>query len=92
MSEKRKQKNQKKTFEAFDKFIARIKKGERNKPPIGLVVVFNLFKTVSEAFPDVYRADHEYFKDKTGYYYNTKIPFYKKWVADNYVKKAMKGD
>lgn len=91
MSEKREQENQKKTFEAFDIFIGRIKKGERDKPPVGLVVVFNLFKAVSEAFPDVYRADHEYFKDKTGYYYETKIPFYKKWVADKYVKKTIKG-
>lgn len=90
MSEKREAENQKKAFDAFDTFIARIKKGVRDKPEIGLVVVFNLFKAVSQAFPDVYRADHEYFKDKTNYYYDTKIPFYKQMVADKYVRKVMK--
>jgi multimeric flavodoxin WrbA len=89
MSEKREAENHKKTFDAYDIFIDRIKKGKKDTPNIGLVVVFNLFKAVSEAFPDVYRADHEYFKDKTNYYYDTKIPFYKQWVADRYVKKTM---
>ena len=91
MSEKRKNENQKKVFETFDKFIAKIEKGEKDKPSIGLVVVFHIFKAVSEAFPDVYRADYEYYKDKTDYYYDTKIPFYKKRIAEKYVKKTMKG-
>jgi multimeric flavodoxin WrbA len=91
MSDRRKAENQKKTFLAFDTFVARINKGERDKPPIGLVVVFHLFKAVAEAFPDVYRADYEYYKDKTDYFYPTKIPFYKKMVANKYVKKVMKG-
>ncbi len=26
-------------------------------------------------------ADYEYYKDKTDYYYDIKIPFYKKWFA-----------
>jgi multimeric flavodoxin WrbA len=91
MSEKRKTGNQNKTFKAVDKFIAAIKKGERDKPSVGLVVVFSIFKTVAMAFKDVYRADYEYYKDKTGFYYDTKIPFYKKWVAKRVVDKTMKG-
>ena len=88
-SEKREMKIREQTFREFDKFVARIKSGRRDKPSMGLIVVFNLFKAVSEAFPEVWKADHEYYKDKTGYYYDTKIPFYKQMVADKYVKKAM---
>lgn len=91
MSEERKMDNQKKTIKAFDTFVARIKKGERNKPSMGLVVVFNIFKSVSMAFEDVYRADYQYYKDKTDYFYDTKIPFYKQMVANRYVRKVMKG-
>ena len=90
MSEKRKIDNKKKVIEASDTFIARIEKGERDKPSMGLIVVFNIFKAVSEAFPDVYRADYEYYKDKTDYFYDTKIPFYKKRIANKYVSKVMK--
>jgi multimeric flavodoxin WrbA len=90
MSERRKQTHQKKAFEAFDAFVASIKKGERDKPSMGLIVVFHIFKAVSEAFPEVYRADYDYYKDKTDYYYETKIPFYKKRIAKKYVSKVMK--
>ena len=32
-------------------------------------------------------ADYEYYKDKTDYYYDTKIPFYKKFITKRIVKK-----
>lgn len=91
MSEKKKRENQNTMFKAFDKFTAAVKKGKRDIPSIGLVIVFSIFKSVSTAFKDVYKADHVYYKDKTDYYYDTKIPLYKKWVAKNVVEKTMKG-
>jgi len=91
MSEKRKAENQHKIFNAFEKFTAAVHKGERDTPSVGLVVVFNIFKSVSMAFKEVYRADYEYYKNKTDYYYDTKIPFYKKWAAKYVVAKTMKG-
>ncbi len=91
MSEKRKKENQNNIFKAFDKFIAAVNKKERDTPSVGLVIVFSIFKSVSMAFKDVYRADYEYYKDKTDFYYDTKIPFYKKWLAKKVVDKTMKG-
>ena len=32
-------------------------------------------------------ADYEYYKDKTDYYYDTKIPFFKKFITKKVVKK-----
>jgi len=43
------------------------------------------------AFKDIYRAYYKYYKDKHEYYYDTKIPFYKKWVAKKVVHKTMRG-
>ena len=91
MSEKRKEDNQKKIIKAFDVFIDRIKKKKRDKPSNDLVIVFNIFKTVSELCKDVYKADYEYYKDKTDYYYDTKISFYQKLIAKSVVNKVMKG-
>jgi hypothetical protein len=35
------------------------------------------------------KADYEYYKDKTDYYYDTKIPFLKKLIAKKVAKKIM---
>ena len=91
MSEKRKAENQKKTIKAFDAFIDKINKNERDKPSKELVIVFNIFKTVSELCKDVYKADYEYYKDKTDYYYDAKISFYHKLVAKSVEKQIKKG-
>jgi len=39
----------------------------------------------------VYKADYEYYKDKTDYYYDTKISFYHKLVAKSVEKQIKKG-
>jgi hypothetical protein len=78
MPEKNKIQNQEKTIEAFDKFIARIEKGGKDKPHLDMLVPFNIFKYVSEIDKENMKADYEYYKDKTDYYYETKIPFFKK--------------
>ena len=90
MTDQMKIENQEKILKAFDVFIDRIKKQERDKPSKDLIIVFNIFKTVSQLCEDVYKADYEYYKDKTDYYYDTKIPFYYKLVAKSVEKQIKK--
>lgn len=80
-SEKEKIYNHKKTIEAFDTFIAKIKKGQRNKPTLMQAIMFNMFKYVSEANKDLFAADYQYYKDKNNFYYKAKIDFFKKLMA-----------
>jgi len=87
--EHQKVKNHERTIEAFDKLIARIEKGGRDKPPLNMLVPFNIFKYVSEITPDTMVADYEYYKDKKDYYYETKIPFFKKMIANRVTKKII---
>ena len=89
--EKMKIKNQEKTVAAFDRFIARIEKGGRDKPPLDMLVPFKIFKYVSEIDKENMTADYEYYKDKTDYYYETRIPFYKKFITKKVVKKITDG-
>lgn len=89
--EKMKIKNQEKIVAAFDRFIARIEKGGRDKPPLDMLIPFNIFKYVSEIDKENMIADYEYYKDKTDYYYETKIPFYKKFITKKVVKKIIDG-
>ncbi len=89
MPEEQKTENREKTVEAFDTLIARIQKGERNKPSLGLLVPFTLFKEVSMLDRETMEADYEYYKDKTDYYYDTKINPLKKWLAKRIVKKIL---
>ena len=89
MPEKNKIQNQEKTIKAFDKFIARIEKGGRDNPPLNMLVPFNIFKYVSKIDKETMQADYEYYKDKTDYYYETKIPFVKKMITKRVVKKII---
>lgn len=79
--------NQKKAFKAFDKLIARIEIGGKDKPTIDKLVPFGVFKYVSEVDKENMSADYEYYKDKKDYYYDTKIPFAKKYISKRFVKK-----
>jgi multimeric flavodoxin WrbA len=89
--DKMKTANQEKAKKAFDKFIDRITEGDKDDPPLDMLVPFGIFKYVSEIDKENMSADYEYYKDKTDYYYETKIPFYKKFIADRVVKKIIKG-
>ena len=84
-------KNQEKAFAAFDRFLARIEKGGRDKPPLGLLIPFSIFKYVSEIDRENMPADYEYYKDKKEYYYDAKIPFYKKLITKKVVNKIIAG-
>jgi multimeric flavodoxin WrbA len=78
-------------IQAFQEFISAIKKGERFKPEFGYLVQFHIMKAISELNKKAGIADYEYYKDKTGYYYDVKVPFYKKkfaeWIAGREIKK-----
>jgi len=76
-------------FKAVDALIDRIRKGIKNPPSLGLLVPFTLFKTVSNLDKEKMSADYEYYKNKNDYYYDTKIPFFKKMIAKNVVKKIL---
>ncbi len=73
--------NHKLIIEAFDAFIDKIEKGERNKPSMGQLVRFNLFKLISEHQKDYFKADYEYYKDKSDIPYDGKISSAKKKLA-----------
>jgi hypothetical protein len=73
--------NREKSIRAVEVLVAKIKKGERDKPSINLMVPFNIFKYVSELDEKLMPADFEYYKDKEDYYYDANIPFYKKFIA-----------
>ena len=83
--------NKEQTAKAFEKLTSAIQKGEKSKPKFGHLVYFHIFKAISELNKKEGIADYEYYKDKTDYYYDIKIPFYKmkfaKWIAGKEVKK-----
>jgi multimeric flavodoxin WrbA len=86
-SEKEKKYNHKQTMNAFDTFITKIKKGQRNIITMGQMVRFNLFKLISGYNKERFEADYQYYKDKTNIPYDGKINFFKKMLAK---LKAMK--
>jgi len=69
------------TFQAFDKLITAIKKGEREKPSFGRFVYFYIFKEISMMNKKEGIADYEYYKDKTDYYYDIKLPYFRHRLA-----------
>ena len=90
-SEAETQYNNEQIVQAFEKLISAIQNGERFKPKFGYLVYFHIMKAISELNKKEGIADYEYYKDKTDYYYDIKIPFYKKrfakWVAGKEIKK-----
>ena len=48
--------------------------------------MFNLFKAISNAYPDRFSADHRYYQDKDGYYDDSKVSFWKQLIARRVVK------
>lgn len=89
-SAKEKKYNKEKILKSFDKFITSIKEGKKEKPTIMQVVMFNMLKYVSKIDKDYMQADYKYYKDKEGFFYKTKIPFYMKWIAKQEIKKINK--
>lgn len=82
--------NREKSIWAVETLIEKIEKGERDKPSLSLMVPFNIFKYVSKLDKNQAPADFEYYKDKEDYYYDAKIPFYKKFIAKRVSDKIIK--
>ena len=80
-SEMEKKHNEDLIVRSFTKFISEIGKGERCKPTLGNLVYFHIFKAISALNEKEGPADYDYYKDKTGYYYDVDIPFYKRGLA-----------
>ena len=78
-NEEEKKYNHEQTIKAFDTLIARIKKGERNAPTMTQLVMFNLFRSLSALYKEYFEADYQYYNDKTDFYYETKLNFFKKF-------------
>ena len=76
---------------AFETFLDQIRKGEKAKPTLGMIVPFGIFKAVSFAARDDMPADYEYYKDKKDFFYDVKLPSFTKWIADRVVKKELGG-
>ncbi|MFC2126698.1 flavodoxin family protein, partial [Bacteroidota bacterium] len=91
MPEENRIRNEEKALEAFDRLMARIERGDRDKPTINMMVPFSIFKYVSEIDSETMSADYEYYKDKKDYYYDAKIPFYKKFITKKVVDKVVAG-
>ena len=73
--------NRKKSIQAVEALIDKIKTGKPDQPSIGLMVPFMIFKYVSKLDKNLMAADFEYYKYKEDYFYDAKIPFYKKFIA-----------
>ena len=56
-----------------------------------MMIPYHIFKTVSIMDKEVMSADYEYYKDKKDYYYDVKIPAYKKIIAKRVVNKIIAG-
>ena len=83
--------NIQKTNEAYRKLVNAIREGQGELPPPTLLklIYFNIFKAISELNKKEGIADYEYYKDKTGYHYDTKINPLKKFLADRISKREI---
>ncbi len=81
--------NNEKTRQAVRALIGKIEKGEKDKPSLNMMVPFNIFKYVSKLDKDLMKADYAYYLDKGDYYYDIKIPAYKKFIANKVTKKII---
>jgi multimeric flavodoxin WrbA len=82
--------NNEKTVEAFEKLISAIQKSEITKPNFGQLVYFYIFKEISMLNKKEGIADYEYYKNKTDYYYDIKLPYFKQRFAKRIAGKEIK--
>ena len=80
-SEKENAYNREKTNKAFNDFITSIKNKQKNKPTMGQIIRFHLFKAISEYNKEHFVADYEYYKDKNEIVSDVKVGFLKKKLA-----------
>jgi multimeric flavodoxin WrbA len=85
-SDKENARNQKKAAAAFEALVAAIQSGQRKPPTVTQVVMFNLFKAIANAYPEQFTADQRYYQDKTVYFDDSKVSFWKQMIANRVVK------
>jgi multimeric flavodoxin WrbA len=85
-SDRERANNREQAAAAFEELVAAIRSGARKPPSVTQVVMFNLFKAISNAYPDRFSADHRYYQDKDGYYDDSKVSFWKQMIAKRAVK------
>ena len=78
-----------KIISGVDALIEMSEAGEKEKPTLGRMVPFGIFKAISEAAKESMPADYEYYKDKQEYYYEAKIPFMKRFIAKKVIAKEV---
>jgi multimeric flavodoxin WrbA len=90
--EREKQVHKDNTINAMNKFIEEIEKGQTRghlpEPTLLRMIYFRIFKAVSEVNPTAV-ADYEYYKDKSDYYYSTKMNPIKKMLANRIAGKEI---
>jgi len=89
MPEKNAVLNREKSKRAVKILIEKIEKGKNNKPSLKKIIPFSIFKYVSKLDKELMKADYEYYKDKGDYYFETKIPFYKKIIVNKLTNKII---
>ena len=80
-SEKENKYNHGQTKKAFDSFFTKIKNRQLNKPTMGQMIRFHLFKTIAEYNKEHFLADYEYYKDRTDINSVRKVNPLKKMMA-----------
>ena len=69
--------------------MTKIQKGDKDKPGLGKLIPFGIFKAISEAAKESMPADYRYYRNKHEYYYDIHLPFFKRWIAKKVVKKEV---
>ena len=91
-SENEKAYTQNQTTEAFDRFIEKIKETKDQPPSITMtqLIYYNVFRTLSQMQKDMYKADYNFYKDKTDVPGNAKVNVFKKIFANYMVGRITK--
>jgi hypothetical protein len=83
--------NRKLALTAYEKLISALRSKEIIHPSFNQLVYFNIFKSISEWNKLKGWADYEFYQDKQDFYYDVKIPFWKKkmakWISGRTIKK-----
>lgn len=88
-SEALRQENIRKTLGAFELMQDRIRKKEKDKATLKKLIPFGIFKAIAMVARETMPADYAYYKDKKDFYYDVKLPFHTKWIAEKAVKKEL---
>ncbi len=82
--------NNKKTLQTFESFVSKAMEGRQTPPTIMNLVMFNMFKYVSEVYPEQFKADHQYYQEIDKYPYDGRINYFKNLIAKRKVNNFKK--